>query len=108
MVADFVDLQSYTPYRSGKLMGELMRTSVNKVCRYSVVQAELASYFRLSDKGLTALTRDPNLLKSSQFPYGECIIGTYNVTPEKLIIFAKKVNTRTGKISKSSTMEITF
>ena len=108
MVADFVDLQNPQSSQTGALMGELMRGSLNSVCNYSIVQAEFSKYFKLSDKGLVVLSRDLSDLKIDTETQPDCIVGTYSIMNNKLLIFARRINTGSGLISKMVIREVDF
>jgi hypothetical protein len=108
LVTDFVDVQSYTPKKAGAFLGELMRSSLSGACRYKIVQAEFSEYFKLTDQGLTALTRNPKEIKNAEFPYSEAVVGTYQFNADKVYLFARRLNIHTGKISKMASREITL
>jgi hypothetical protein len=108
LVTDFVDIQSFLPKQQGILMGELMRGSLNSSCCYRIVQVEFAKYFKLSESGLIVLSRNANVVKNDDYSQSECIVGTYSIMNNKLLIFVKKINTVTGKISKMVTREINY
>lgn len=108
LVADFVDIQSLEPKHTGILMGELMKSSLNNNCCYRIVQAEFSKFFRLSEKGLIALTRDPKEILKDEYPFSDCIVGTYNYSSNKLYIFVRRINIYTGEISKIVSREISF
>lgn len=109
LVTDFADLQTFIPNQSGLLMGELMRASLNKVCHYKIIQAEFAKYFKLSESGLVVLTRNVNEIKKDEYAQSEAIVGTYNyLNNNKVVIFARKINMATGKISRMVTREVNY
>ena len=108
LVTDFVDLQSLQANQPGILMGELMRGSLNSSCGYNIIQAEFAKYFRMTEKGLVVLSRDVNDLKMDKYYQSECIVGTYAFLNNKLLIFAKRINTANGQISRMAIREIDF
>jgi hypothetical protein len=115
MVTDFVDVQSYVPKRSGLLMGELMRGSLNKICCYKIIQGEFSKYFNLSADGLVVLTRDASQIKDDEYYQHEVVVGTYNYLQDyyhlrrnKLVIFVRRIDTQTGKISKIVTRELNY
>jgi hypothetical protein len=108
LVADFVDLQNLQSNQTGALMGELMRGSLNRACNYSIVQAEFSKYFKLSDKGLVVLSRDASDLKMDTDTQSESIVGTYSIMNNKLLIFARRINTGSGLISKMVIKEVDF
>lgn len=106
LVTDFVDVQSYKAKRPGIFFGELMKSSLNEMCNYKIVQAELSEYFHLSDQGLTALTRNPREVKNSEYANAESVIGTYHFSGARAFLFARRINTYTGKIVKIASREI--
>jgi hypothetical protein len=109
LVTDFADIQSFLPNPSGLLMGELMRGSLNKVCNYKIVQAEFAKYFKLSENGLIVLTRKVNEIKKDEYSQSEAVVGTYSyLNNSKVVFFARKINIRTGKISRMVTRELNY
>ncbi len=115
IVTDFVDIQSYIPRKSGILMGELMRSGLNKVCCYRLIQGEFAKYFKLSADGLVVLTRNAAEIKDDEYYQSEVVVGTYNylhdynyLSRNKVVIFVRRINTQTGKISKIITRELNY
>lgn len=109
MVTDFADLQSFLPSQPGLLMGELMRSGLNDVCCYKIVQAEFARYFKLSENGLIVLTRQASEIKRNEYSQPEAIVGTYTyLNKNKVLVFVRKINTETGTISKMVTRELTY
>lgn len=108
LVADFVDIQSLEPKNAGILMGEIMKSSLNNNCCYRIVQAEFSRFFKLSEKGLIALTRDPKEILKDEYPFSDCIVGTYNYSSDKLYIFVRRINIYTGEISRIVSREISF
>lgn len=109
LVTDFADLQSFIPNQPGLLMGELMRGSLNNACCYRIVQAEFGKFFKLSENGLVVLTRKVNEIKKDEFHQSEAIVGTYNyMNNSKVVIFVRKMNVETGRISRMVTKEIDY
>ncbi|GFE60788.1 FlgO family outer membrane protein [Geobacter sp. AOG2] len=109
LVTDFADLQTFIPNQPGLLMGELMRASLNKTCCYKIIQAEFAKYFKLSESGLVVLTRNVNEIKKDEYFQSEAIVGTYNyLSNNKVVIFVRRINMTTGKISRMVTREVNY
>ncbi len=108
LVTDFVDLSTLEPKQSGILLGEAMRSGLSRVCCRKIQQVELAKYFKLTEKGLVALTRDAEKIVRDQFPPKECVVGTYILTSDKLILFAKRINLADGSVVRMTSREITF
>jgi len=109
LVTDFADIQTFMPNQPGLLMGELMRAGLSKVCCYKIVQAEFGKYFKLSENGLIVLTRKVSEIKKDEYSQSEAIIGTYNyLNNNKVLVFVRRINTETGKISKMVTRELDY
>lgn len=108
LVTDFVDLTTLEPKQSGILLGESMRSGLSRICCRKIQQVELAKYFKLTDKGLVALTRDVDKIVKDQFSPRECVVGTYILTADKLILFAKRINLADGSVVRMTSREITF
>lgn len=107
LVTDFVDIQTFAPHYTGILFGELIRSSLSKQCHAKIIEAEFSKYFKLSEKGLVALTRSPNEIRFDEYPYSQCIVGTYSHNRNgKIFIFVRKISTTTGKISRIVSREI--
>ncbi|MBF0343651.1 MAG: hypothetical protein HQL06_05395 [Nitrospirae bacterium] len=108
LVTDFVDIVTLAPRSSGLFMSELMRNSINNTCCYKVVQAEFRNYFKLTQEGLVALTRNPNEIKNDEYTHSESIVGTYKLLDGKLFLFVRRINVHTGNISKFVTKEVSY
>lgn len=109
LVTDFADIQTFMPNQPGLLMGELMRAGLSKVCCYKIVQAEFGKYFKLSESGLIVLTRKTSEIKKDEYVQPEAIIGTYNyLNNNKVLVFVRRINTETGKITKMVTRELDY
>jgi len=86
-----------------------MRGSLSKVCSYKIVQAEFGKYFKLSENGLIVLTRNIREIKKDEYSQSEAIVGTYSYqNNNKIVIFARKINTETGNISRMVTREVNY
>lgn len=108
IVTDFVDLETYVPRRYGILMGELMRGGLTKSCCNRIVQGEFARYFKLTERGFVALTRNANEIKNDEYLQATCVVGTYEHKGSKVLLFAKKIDIPTGRIIRLATREIDF
>lgn len=108
LITDFVDIQSFTPASQGLLMGELMRGSLSSVCSTKITQVEFAKFFSLNEKGLVVLSRKVSEIKKDEYNQTEAIVGTYSYLNNKIVIFARKINVVTGKISRMVTREIDY
>jgi hypothetical protein len=108
LITDFVDIQSFTPASQGLLMGELMRSSLSSVCGTKITQVEFAKFFNLNEKGLVVLSRKVSEIKKDDYDQTEAIVGTYSYLNNKVVIFARRINVVTGKISRMVTREIDY
>lgn len=108
LITDFVDIQSFTPASQGLLMGELMRGSLSSICGTKITQVEFAKFFNLNEKGLVVLSRKVSEIKKDEYDQTEAIVGTYSYLNNKIVIFARKINVVTGKISRMVTREIDY
>src|SRR5208282_4057513 len=94
------------PGKSGLLMGELMSSNLNKVCGYNIAQVEFSSLFKLSEGGLITVIKNPTNLQRSEYAVKNCVVGSYSATPDKLYLFARIINTWTGKSIKMTSREL--
>ncbi len=108
LITDFVDIQSFTPASQGLLMGELMRGSLSSVCSTKITQVEFAKFFNLNEKGLVVLSRKVSEIKKDEYDQTEAIVGTYSYLNNKIVVFARKINVVSGKISRMVTREIDY
>ena len=108
LITDFVDIQSFTPASQGLLMGELMRGSLSSICSTKITQVEFAKFFNLNAKGLVVLSRKVSEIKKDEYDQTEAIVGTYSYLNNKIVIFARKINVVSGKISRMVTREVDY
>ncbi len=108
LVTDFANLETYIPGQQGLLMGESMRAALSSACCSKIVQAEFGKHFKLSDQGLVALTRKVDEIRRDEFPYQETVVGTYSFQGSKLALFARKIDSRSGIVSRMVSREINF
>lgn len=108
LVTDFVDIQTFTPASQGLLMGELMRGSLSSICDTRITQVEFAKFFNLNEKGLVVLSRKVSEIKKDDYDQTEAIVGTYSYLNNKIVLFARKINVVSGRISKMVTRELDY
>ena len=108
LITDFVDIQTFIPASQGLLMGELMRGSLSSICSTKITQVEFAKFFNLNEKGLVVLSRKVSEIKKDEYDQTEAIVGTYSYLNNKIVIFARKINVVTGKISRMVTREVDY
>ncbi len=108
LVTDFVDIQSFVPASQGLLMGELMRGSLSSVCGTKITQAEFAKFFNLNANGLVVLSRKASEIKKDEYDQNEAVVGTYSYLNNKIVLFVRKINVVSGKISRMVTRELNY
>jgi hypothetical protein len=108
LVTDFVDIKTHKSGRSGLFMGELLRGSLNSKCDAKILQADFGSSFRVGKDGVKVLTRDVNSLNKYDYKKTYSIVGTFNMTPEALYIFTKKINVRSSKVVEQVNEKVPF
>jgi hypothetical protein len=108
LVPDMLDVQSYKPEKIGVHLGDLLRASINSICRYPVRQLDLSEQIKLNEDGLTALTREAVKAAQTSVPAHTAILVTYSVQPNKLTLVGRTVHLSTSTIVKSSTKEIVW
>ena len=108
LITDFVDIQTFTPASQGLLMGELMRGSLSSICSTKITQVEFTKFFNLDEKGLVVLSRKVSEIKKDEYDQTEAIVGTYSYLNNKIVIFVRKINVVTGKISRMVTREVDY
>jgi hypothetical protein len=109
IATDFVDIQTLAPGKIGVLMGELMRSSLNKVCGYNIIEVKFSHLFKLSDDGLITLTKNPNEILKAEYStqsVKNSIVGTYSASSNTLYIFARIINNSDGKIIRMTSKEV--
>lgn len=91
VVPDVVDVQTLEPGNIGVALGELMRSRVFDICRTPVRQIDLSGKIRLSDLGVTMLSRSVAVDQSTKFPAETAIIGAYNVERGRLTLTVRRI-----------------
>lgn len=108
LITDFVDIQSFAPASQGLLMGELMRGSLSSVCSTKITQVEFAKFFNLNERGLVVLSRKVSEIKKDEYDQTEAVVGTYSYLNNKIVIFVRKINVVSGKISRMVVREVDY
>ena len=108
LVSDLVEIQSYKTDSIGILMGEYFRGSLIQACKQKVTQADLSRDFKLNSQGLTALTRDPALVRAPEIPATQAMVGVYDWQNNKLVLMLREVTLENSSVKKLVTKEITW
>jgi hypothetical protein len=106
IVPDFVDIKSFRPESNGLILGEKFRASINRICKVPIRQVELNRDFRLSEDGLTALTRDVQAIRNPKAIVKTALVGTYSVQYNTLNLIAKKISIDNSVITDIASREI--
>jgi hypothetical protein len=108
LVSDLVEIQSYKTDSIGILMGEYFRGSLIQACKQKVTQADLSRDFRLNSQGLTALTRDPALVRVPEISASQAMVGVYEWQNNKLVLMLRQVSLENSTVTKLVTKELTW
>lgn len=108
LVADFVALQTLKGDASGLLMGELMRTSLQKYCCRHVIQVEMGKELRIGEGGVLTLSRRQEQLRNTNFDSPEVVVGTYHEFRDKLLINAKIIHLQSQTVLASVSHEVRY
>ena len=108
LVPDVLDIQNYKPEKLGILLGDLLRSNINTVCKYPVRQLDLSEQIKLNDDGLVALTREAAKAAQSSVSAHTAIVVTYSMQPNKMTLVGRTLNLGTSTIVTSSTKEVVW
>lgn len=108
MITDFVDLNTLKPGKAGILMAELLKSRLIQSCSVKIYQVEFSRFFSLDSDGFIVLTRDPKNIRNDEFSGGNCMVGTYSFSKDRLHIFIKLIDMNTGKITRMVDREISI
>ena len=108
VVTDFVDLETLKPGKSGLLLSELLKSKLSEICNAKVVQVEFSKYFTIGQNGFRVLSRDIRELKGVNQPVTIAIVGTYNLSQNRLYLFSHVLNIQTGVVYKMVGEEISY
>ncbi|GAB6076209.1 FlgO family outer membrane protein [Desulfurobacterium crinifex] len=108
VVTDFVDLETLKPGKSGLLLSELLKSKLSEICNAKVVQVEFSKYFTIGQNGFRVLTRNIHELKEVKQPITIAIVGTYNLSQNRLYLFSHVLNIQTGVVYKMVDEEISY
>ena len=108
LVPDVLDVQTYKPEKLGIHMGDLLRSSINSVCKYPVRQLDMSEQIKLNDEGIVALTREAAKAAQTSVPAHTAIVVTYSMQPNKMTLVGRTVHLATSTIVSSSTKEVVW
>jgi len=108
LVPDFVSVGNYQPGVAGMVMGEHMRSALNRFCRSRIYQAEFGRDLKLSEEGLVALTRNPSQVVRDEFRGQDLVVGTYSHSGNRLSLFARRISGTSGVITSMVTKEVVY
>ena len=108
LITDFFDLQTLQPGKMGILMGEMMKSRLSTSAGIRIAQVEFSKYFTLTPQGLIGLTRNSQEIRNDEYTNSECIVGTYSLAPQRLYLFVRRIDMKTGKIVRMADREISW
>ena len=108
MVPDFLDLQTYTSGPTGLYMGEQMRAALSMQCRSKIAQIDFGKYFKLTQDGWSALTRNPSEIQHDELKSQDVVVGTYSFQGNKLSVFVRRIQGSSGVIQKMVSNSVTY
>jgi hypothetical protein len=108
LVTDFVDIETLKPGKSGLLLSELLKSKLSGTCNVRVVQVEFSKYFTIGKNGFRVLTRNIEELRDIKQPVTIAVVGTYNLSQNRLYLFSHVLNIQTGIVYKMVDEEINY
>ncbi len=105
LVPDFVDAKTLQPDRMGVALGDTFRTSIFKLCKVPLRQAELPLNFKLNPGGLTA--RNPIEGRERGLPTA-AMIGTYHLDGHKLTLVARRIELESATFLAVASKEVSW
>lgn len=106
VIPDFVDVHTHQPKRAGILLGELFRSGVFNVCKVPVKQIDLSKNFKLNPNGLIALSRNPTEVRQQDFQASTALIGTYDLTGNKLTLVVRWLDIESANFHSIKTKQV--
>ena len=108
VVTDFVDLETLKPGKSGLLLSELLKSKLSEICNAKVIQVEFSKYFTIGQNGFRVLSRNIHELRGVKQPVTIAIVGTYNLSQNRLYLFSHVLNVHTGVVYRMVDEEISY
>ena len=108
IITDFVDASTYRPTPSGVYLANLLRGFVSTHTTARILQLDLGRSFTLDNFGLSVLTREADEVIKQKSIALVGIIGSYSIQGNKIHIFVRRINLRTGRIISTSTKLIPY
>lgn len=108
IITDFVDAATYRPTPSGVYLANLLRGFLSTHTTARILQLDLGKSFTLDNLGLSVLTREADEVLKQKSVVLVGIIGSYSIQGNKIHIFVRRINLRTGRIISTSTKLIPY
>ncbi len=108
IITDFVDAKIYKPTPTGVYLANLLRGFISTHTTARVLQLDLGSSFTLNANGLSVLTREADEVIKQKSIALVGIVGSYSVQGNKVHIFVRRINLRTGRVISTSTKLIEY
>jgi hypothetical protein len=108
IITDFVDASTYQPTPSGVYLADLLRGFITTHTTARVLQLDIGRSFTLDALGLSILTREAEDVLKQKHVTLVGIIGSYSIQGNRVHIFVRRINLRTGRIISTSTKLIPY
>jgi hypothetical protein len=89
-------------------MGEQMRAALSMQCHSKIAQIDFGKYFKLTQDGLSALTRNPSEIQHDELKSQDVVVGTYSFQGNKLSVFVRRIQGSSGVIQKMVSNSVTY
>ena len=108
IITDFVDAKVYRPTPTAIYLANLLRGFISTHTTARVLQLDLGKSFSLDSAGLSVLTRRADEVIKQRSIALVGIIGSYSVQGNRVHIFVRRINLRTGRVISTSTKLIEY
>lgn len=108
IITDFVDAKAYKPTPTGVYLADLLRGFISTHTTARILQLDLGRSFTLNATGLSILTREADEVIKQKSIALVGIIGSYSIQGNRVHIFVRRINLRTGRIISTSTKLIEY
>ena len=100
IVTDLPNLSYLKVDKLSSYFGDTLRTSVSDMCHKPTILAEFSKYLKINTLGIKVRSRKVNDLLNKKYKgYSVAFLtGTYQINNDKITVFVKFIDAKTGKI----------
>lgn len=107
IVTDFVEVGTLkNDTKLGFILSNKLKNALVQTEKFKVEEVEVSKFFRIGKHGLKLLSRNEDNLLNHKLKLRYALVGTYTVTPKRLIIFVKLINITNGLITESYSKDV--